>query len=184
MVCFDTNSNIVKYNCVGAIMEAYYGKRLEAYEQRRQNEMGRLKREAVEYDAKARFIQAVIKGQIELRSATDEAIVVAMKEHKLPPISKPDDADSVDAYEYLLKMRMDRVKAAAVVEQQKAAEAAAGAVAVLEATTATMMWKSDLAEFAVQWRAMRKRREEALADVDGKKRSTASSKKKFTVKKA
>ena len=184
MVCFDTNSNIVKYNCVGAIMEAYYGKRLEAYELRRQNEMGRLKREAAEYDAKARFIQAVIKGTIELRSATDDAIVAAMKAHKLPPISKPDDADSVDAYEYLLKMRMDRVKAAAVVEQQKAAEAAAGAVKVLEATTATMMWKSDLAEFAAQWKAMRKRREEALADVDGKKRSTAGSKKKFAVKKA
>ena len=184
MVCFDTNSNIVKYNCVGAIMEAYYGKRLEAYEQRRQNEMGRLKREAAEYDAKARFIQAVIKGTMELRSATDEAIVAAMQAHKLPPISKPDDADSVDAYEYLLKMRMDRVKAAAVVEQQKAASTAAEAVKVLEATTATMMWKSDLAEFAAQWKAMRKRREEALADVDGKKRSTTGSKKKFVVKNA
>jgi hypothetical protein len=31
---------------------------------------------------------------------------------------------------------------------------------------------------------MRKRREEALADVDGKKRSTAGTKKKFAVKKA
>ena len=43
------------------------------------------------------------------------------------------------------------------------------------------MWKKDLAEFLAQWKTMRKRREEALADVDGKKRSTGS-KKKFMVK--
>ena len=182
MVCFDVNSNIVKYNCIGSIMEAYYGPRLAAYERRRQNEMERLRREAVEHDAKARFIQAVIKGTIELRAATDEKIVEAMQAHKLPPISKPDEAHSVDAYEYLLRMRMDRVKAAAIVEQQRAAAVAAEAVKVLEATKATEMWKSDLGEFLAQWKTMRKKREEALADVDGKKRSTGGTKKKFAIK--
>ena len=182
MVCFDVNSNIVKYNCVGSIIEAFYGPRLAAYEKRRQHEIERLKADAIEYDAKARFLQAVIKGTIELRSATDEAIVEAMKGHELPPLSKPDLADSVDAYEYLLRLRMDRVKASAVAEQQKAALNAVEAVEALEGTTAATMWKNDLAEFLAQWKTMRKRREEALADVDGKKRST-SSKKKFSAKK-
>ena len=181
MVCFNTDSNIVKYNCVGSMIESFYGPRLKAYERRRQREMERLKREATEYDAKARFIQAVLKGTIELRSATDKQIVEAMIKHSLPALSKPDDVTSVDAYEYLLKMRMDRVKATAVEEQLLLVTSAKAAIAVLEATTAEDMWKKDLDEFLLNWKVLLKKREEALADVDGKKRSTVS-KKKFAVK--
>ena len=177
MVCFNTESNIVKYNCVGSMMESYYGPRLKAYERRRQREMDRLKREATEYDAKARFIQAVVKGTIELRSATDEQIVAAMVKHKLPPLSKPEEAASVDGYDYLLKMRMDRVKATAVEEQLRIVEAAMAAIAELEATTAEAMWQKDLQDFLSSWKAVLKKRQDALADVDGKKRSTASKKK-------
>ena len=143
--------------------------------------MERLKRDATEFDAKARFIQAVLKGTVELRSATDEQIVAALQKHALPPISKPEDAASVDAYEYLLKMRMDRVKATAVEEQLRLVETAKAMIAVLEATTAEAMWKKDLDEFLANWKVLLKKREEALADVDGKKRS-AGGKKKFAVK--
>lgn len=180
MVCFDSKSNIVKYNCIGDMMEAYYLGRLEAYNLRRSKEIERLAREAKEYDAKARFIKAVLAGSIELRNATDEAIVAMMKKYALPPLSKADAPDSVDAYEYLLKMRMDRVKASAVVEQMNAVEQALNAVKALEATTSNAMWLKDLDEFQATWKVIRTAREEALADVDGKKRST---KKKFVIKK-
>ena len=179
MVCFDTSSNIVKYNCVGDIMEAYYQGRTKAYEKRRAKEIERLTRDATESDAKARFIKAVISGAIELRNATDEAIIALMKKHSLPPLSKADESDSIDAYEYLLKMRMDRVKASAVIEQEKAVEQSLRAVKLLEATTSSEMWLKDLDEFQATWQTVRTAREEALADVDGKKRST---KKKFTTK--
>ena len=181
MVCFNKDSNIIKYNCVGSMIEAFYGPRLKAYERRRQREMERLRRDATEFDAKARFIQAVLKGTVELRAATDEQIVAAMRSHALPPISKPEDATSVDAYEYLLKMRMDRVKATAVEEQMRLVAAATAAIALLEATTAEAMWKKDLDEFLANWKVLLKKREEALADVDGKKRSTGG-KKKFAIK--
>ena len=180
MVCFDMDSNIVKYNCVGNMMEAFYRPRLTAYEKRRQREMERLKKEATEHDAKARFIKAVLAGTMELRNASDEAIVAAMIKHSLPPLSDTAAPTSLDAYEYLLRMRMDRVKANAVAEQEKAVESARAAIRVLEGTKAEDLWLRDLEEFLVAWKAMRQGREEALADVDGKKRST---KKKFTVKK-
>ena len=77
-------------------------------------------------------------------------------------------------------MRMDRVKANAVVEQEKAVDAARAAIRLLEGTKAEDLWLRDLEEFLAAWKAMRQGREDALADVDGKKRS---SKKKFTVKK-
>ena len=179
MVCFDTSSNIVKYNCVGDIMEAYYQGRTKAYEKRRAKEIERLTRDATESDAKARFIKAVISGAIELRNATDEAIIALMKKHSLPPLSKVDESDSIDAYEYLLKMRMDRVKASAVIDQEKAVEQSLRAVKLLEGTTSSEMWLKDLDEFQATWQTVRTAREEALADVDGKKRST---KKKFITK--
>jgi len=164
------------------MLEGFYGPRLTAYELRRKREIERLKKEAVEHDAKARFIKAVLAGSLELRKATDEEIVAMMKKHSLPPISKPDMGDEVEAYEYLLRMRMDRVKASAVKEQELAVEVARASVALLEGTRAEDLWLKDLDEFLLAWKAMLQARTEALADVDGKKRSGA--KKKFAVKKA
>lgn len=182
MVAFSPEGVITKYGCVGDIMEAFYVPRLAAYERRRQREMDRLRREAAEFDAKARFIKAVLAGTLELRRATDEEIVALMKSHSLPALSKPEESETVDAYEYLLRMRMDRVKATAVVEQEKAVEAARAAIQRLEGTRAEDLWLADLEEFEAGWSAMRVGREEALADVDGKKRSGAP-KKKFAFKK-
>ena len=60
MVAFDASSKITRYGSVGAILEAYYVPRLAAYEERRLKEIDRLEREALEADAKARFIRAVL----------------------------------------------------------------------------------------------------------------------------
>jgi DNA topoisomerase-2 len=169
MVAFDVASKIVKYGCVGDMLEAYYGPRLAAYEERRASEMARLKAEAVEADAKARFLKAVLEGSIDLRRATDEAIVSLMKMHELPALSGP-DVESVDSYEYLLRLRMDRVKAAAVAEQEKAVAVARAAVAVLEATTAAAMWLRDLDDFVAGWQAMKKSREALLSGVAAPKK--------------
>jgi DNA topoisomerase-2 len=169
MVAFDMDSKIVKYKCVGDMLEAYYGPRLAAYELRRATEMARLRAEAVEADAKARFLRAVLEGSIDLRRATDEAIVATMKAHELPALSGP-DAESVDSYEYLLRLRMDRVKASAVDDQEKAVAVARAAVAALEGTTAGAMWLKDLEEFVGAWEAMRAEREALLSGVAAPKK--------------
>jgi hypothetical protein len=71
-------------------------------------------------------------------------------------------ATNIDAYDYLLRLRMDRVKAAAIEEHKRAVVAAQEALAALEATTAGAMWLADLAEFEVAWKKMRAEREAAL----------------------
>jgi hypothetical protein len=162
MVCFDTNTKIVRYSCVGDILEAFFGPRLAKYEERRQSEMDRLRAEAMEADAKARFIRGVLEGTIELRRASDEAIVAAMKAHALPPLSGKKDTDDVDSYDYLLRLRMDRVKAAAVAEAEALVEKARAAVEALEATSASKMWLLDLADFEKVWLKVREEREFAL----------------------
>jgi DNA topoisomerase-2 len=158
MVAFDANSKITKYGSVGQMLEAYYVPRLAAYEMRRLNEIDRCEKDAVEADAKARFIRAVLEGTLDLRRATDSAIVQAMKTHDLPALShasgqgvkaKETKEDDIDGWDYLLRLRMDRVKASAVEDAEKAAVAALTAVAVLQATTAAQMWLADLDEFEV-----------------------------------
>ena len=162
MVAFDMDSKIVKYGCVGDILEAFYGPRLAAYEKRRAAEIERQRREAEEADAKARFLQAVLDGTIDMRRASDDDIVALMIAHELPPLSGNRFLMEIDSYDYLLRLRMDRVKAAAVEEHKRAVVAAQAALAALEATTAGAMWLADLAEFEGAWKKMRAEREAAL----------------------
>ena len=111
----------------------------------------------------ARFLQAVLDGTIDMRRASDEDIVALMIAHELPALSGDKVQTSVDAYDYLLRLRMDRVKAAAVEEHKKAVVVAQEALAALQATTAAAMWLADLAEFEKAWIKMRAEREAALA---------------------
>lgn len=177
MVCFDTNLQIVRYNTIGDLLEAFYEARLDSYEVRRQKEMQRLKAEMVEADAKARFIRAVLAGSIELRRASDEAIVDAMKKHGLPPLSAASEPETVEAYEYLLRMRMDRVKANAVVEQENAVMKATELYKKLEATDATELWKEDLSTFEASWQKFLAARQGDKKTVVLKKQSVGKAKK-------
>lgn len=153
MVAFDASPNpkITRYSSVGSILEAFYEPRLAAYEERRKKEIERLRAEAVEADAKARFIRAVLEGTIELRRATDEDIISMMESHELPALSK---GEGVDGWEYLLRLRMDRVKASAVTDAEAAVAVAKAGVDALEATTAGQLWLEDLAEFEVAYEKM------------------------------
>jgi hypothetical protein len=130
--------------------------------------MERLRAEAAEADAKARFIRAVLEGTLELRRATDEEIVAALKAHSLPAVG---DADSVNGYEYLLRLRMDRVKANAIVEAEEAVRKAMAAVAALETTTASELWLKELNEFEAGWTTMMKNRVSVPKKVTKKARS-------------
>ena len=173
MVAFDTASKITRYGCVGDMLESFYVARRMAYEARRTAEIARLRAEAVEADAKARFLAAVLAGTIDLRRAEDEDIVAAMIAHELPALSGERATADVASYEYLLRLRMDRVKAAAVAEQEKAVAVARAAVAELEATTAEAMWLKDLDVFSAAWTKMRVERETALAEGGKRKKGGA-----------
>jgi DNA topoisomerase-2 len=165
MVAFDDERKLTRYNSAGHIMESFYGPRLAAYEERRLKEMERLKAEAVEADAKARFIRAVLEGSIDLRRKTDTEIIEIMNKHDLPSLA----ADKgIDGWEYLLRMRMDRVKASAIKESEDAATAAKAAVEELLATTAGAMWLRDLDDFDKAWATMVQQRLEAASNT-GKK---------------
>ena len=177
MVCFDTNLQICRYSTIGDLLESFFEARLESYEARRQKEMSRLKAEMVEADAKARFIRAVLAGTLELRRASDEQIVALMKSHGLPALSMPTEPEQVDAYEYLLRMRMDRVKANAVVEQEQAVMKATELYKKLDNTIAADLWKEDLSTFEASWQKLLMARQSDKKTVLLKKQSVSKGKK-------
>ena len=161
MVCFSPEMKIKRYGTVGDMMEDYYQVRLKGYEIRKELEIKRLQRDLMEFDAKARFLLALLEDRIDLRRKSDDAIVEAMKSHSLPALDNMGKPDSVDSYDYLLKMRMDRVKASAVEDAKRSLEAARVALEILQATTAQTLWSNDLDVFEMGWAALCSSREAA-----------------------
>jgi DNA topoisomerase-2 len=185
MTCFNTSMAITNYKCVGDMMEEYYGVRLAKYAERKANEMARLEADAVEADAKARFLQGVLDGTIELRRATDEEIVSCLTAHDLPPLNDPKQPAAVDSYEYLLRIRIDRVKASAIEDAKRHQAEARAALARLRMMTPGQMWLRELEAFLVAWDEMRMTREKKLeqkVSVSGKAVKKGARGAKVTVK--
>ena len=166
MMAFTSDYKIKKYECVGNIMEDFYVERIKKYEQRRQREIEQLKLDAKEADAKARFLRGVLDDTIDLRRKSDEAIVEIMKAHKLPSMSNIQEPDNVDSYEYLLRLRIDRVKASAIEDAEKAVMKALETLKALELTTCSQIWLKELDEFVIAWESMK---EERLLLLSGEK---------------
>jgi hypothetical protein len=110
-------------------------------------------------------LKAILDGSLELRGACDEEIVSGMEMNDLPPLSNPEKPEEVDSYDYLLRLRIDRVKASAVEEAEKAVLAARMAYEKLRDTTASALWLSDLQEFEEAWTAMEAHRHAATSSV-------------------
>jgi DNA topoisomerase-2 len=166
MVAFTTKMKINKYECVGNIIEEFYIERLIKYEERRNKEIASLKRDAQEADAKARFLKGVLNDTIDLRRKTDDEIVSIMKKYDLPPMTNMLEPDSVDSYEYLLRLRIDRVKASAIEDAEKAVMKAYEMLKILENTTSSAIWLRELDEFVSSWEKMKVER---LALLTGEK---------------
>ena len=173
MTCFDTEFNIVKYKTVGDILETFVEKRLPMYEARRIMMMETLGTQMRELDAKRRFIQAILDDRLVLQRKSDEEIVAQLKECDIPALSDLDQPDKYDSYDYVLRMRMDRVKQSAVVELDGQIEEKQGQIEQLEGETGASMWLADLEEFRLAWVQYSEERvlsAVSVAKSDGKKK--------------
>ena len=184
MTCFDTEFNIVKYKTVGDMVEAFVVKRLPMYEARRQMMLDGLAKQMVELDAKRRFIQAILEGRLVLQRQTEEAIVAGLKACEIPALTDPTQPDSYDSYEYVLRMRIDRVKEAAVIELDRQLGEKRGEIAVLEGQTGAGLWLSDLEEFEEAWKVYSKARVDSATSVASSGAPIVKAPRKKAVKKA
>jgi DNA topoisomerase-2 len=147
MVAFDADGHIRRFASAGEILETFYVKRIGGYVARKANELARMDAEIVELDARVRFVRAVVTGTLIVANADDDALLAGLKALLLPPLSAPGDSDSLKAYEYLLRMRVDRLKAAAVAELEAQLAAAQAERDILAAKSAENLWTADLNVF-------------------------------------
>lgn len=147
MVAFDCAGHIHKYATTGEIMEAFYVKRLDGYAGRKRHELARLDAEITELDAKRRFIQAVVARTLVVANAEDADLLRDLKALALPPLSDPEAPDNLHAYEYLLRMRVDRLKAKAVVELEATLRSLVAERTLLSEKSVESLWLADLDMF-------------------------------------
>jgi DNA topoisomerase-2 len=165
MICFDEHMNIVRYDTVGDMIEAFFGVRYEAYEERKRVQLEQLEKERIEIDARRRFLQAILNDELTLIKQTDEKIVEQLQSLELPPLSDPEKVGQVEGYEYLLRMRIDRVKASAIADlEQQYAEHTAMAEE-LRSKSAADLWLADLDQFEAAWKAMAANRQASAAAI-------------------
>jgi DNA topoisomerase-2 len=146
MVAFDCDGHIRRFGSVGEILETFYMRRIGGYVARKANELARLDAEITELDARARFVRAVVEGTLVVANAEDAALLAGLKGLALPALSG--SADDLRGYEYLLRMRVDRLKAAAVAELEGELAAVRAARATLAGKTPESLWLVDLDVFS------------------------------------
>ncbi len=185
MVAYDLDGHLRRFGSVGEILETFYMKRIGGYVSRKANELARLDAEAVELDARVRFVRAVVEGRLVVANAEDEALLAGLKGLVLPPLSAPAEADSLKAYEYLLRMRVDRLKAKAVAELEGELAVVREAHDALAAKSVESLWLTDLNVFESAYETFRAVKEEARAQAAAETSAGGSAvvKKKRVVKK-
>ena len=103
MNLFDADDKLRKYNSVGEIIDDYFITRLQYYQVRKEYLIQYLEKQLVVLSNKARYIQEVLDGSIDLRKKKKNEITELLESKKYDIVEK--DAD----YKYLVKMAMDSV---------------------------------------------------------------------------
>ena len=151
MVAFDCEGKIRRFASAGEVLETFYMARIGGYVSRKANELARLDAEIVELDARVRFVRAVVTGALVVANADDEDLFADMQKLGLPLLSASAGAEDLRGYEYLLRMRVDRLKAKAVLELEAELAAVKAQRDELAAKSAEDLWLADLDVFGVAY---------------------------------
>jgi DNA topoisomerase-2 len=182
MVAFDVDGHVHHFETPGEILEMYYMQRLIGYMKRKAAEMERMDGEITELDARVRFVRAVVEGKLVVANAEDDQLLAGLKGLGLPPLSDKGSPDDLRAYEYLLRMRVDRLKAKAVVELEGELAAIRIVREALDAKSVEQLWLDDLATFDVAYGRFMGVKEAARAAAVSESGVTATGKKKVVRK--
>ena len=148
MVAFDANGLIRRFSGVGQILEMFYSKRLEKYGERKAHELKVLAGQITELEARHTFVKAVVEKRLIVANAEDEDLLQGLKALSLPTLS---EGEGLKGYEYLLRMRIDRIKAQALKELELELDSVRAKSNLLEATSPETLWLNDLDVFATNW---------------------------------
>jgi len=172
MHLFDADCKLRKYGTPEEIVDAFMVVRLATYVKRKAHQVAEMERVMVKLSNKARYIEAVLAGQVDLRRKTATEIEAMLQAAQLVHVD--------GNYDYLIKMPMVSVSAENVDRLRKECAETAQALETLRNTTVEQMWLSELDTFQTHYQTYVSKRaaEYSTAAAGGNKSSAEGAKKK------
>lgn len=143
MNLFDEKCKLHKYETVEEILESFYPVRLDAYNKRKNSQIGIMKDCLVKLSNKAKYIQYTLNDQIDLRKKSAQQIHQMLQHHGFELV----DGD----YKYLIKMPMDSVSTENVEKIMKEKETTETELNLLIHTSLEQMWIRELDLFEQEY---------------------------------
>ena len=167
MHLYNSKGVICKYDGVEDIMKEFYMLRLVYYTKRKEYMLKSMKRDLDIYQAKIRFIEEFISGEINILQKEDEEIEAMLIEKEYPKfsssgkemeensssgeISEPEN-DASFSYDYLLNMKIKSLTKKKIEELKKLYENKLALFNDLDGKTEKELWKNDLNKFLEVYR--------------------------------
>ena len=151
MHLFDADLKLHKYETVEEIIDAFYYVRLETYKKRKAQQIDALQLLLMELGNRAKFIQGMLDGQIDLRRKKNDevdALLTSLGFRKME-----------DSFSYLRRMAADSVTEENVAKIMGEKAEMESKLKTLIATSFTKMWSNDLDVFEKKYLAYKGERE-------------------------
>jgi DNA topoisomerase-2 len=145
MHLFDSQDQLKKYGNVRDIVRDYYATRLSLYKKRKTHQLAAIAAELRILSNKARYIQELLDGSIDLRRKRGDELVTMLQSKGY------DHVEGDDQYKYLLKLPMDSVSEDNVNKLLKEKGQKDAQHAALQGTGIEQLWLADLAELRVEY---------------------------------
>jgi DNA topoisomerase-2 len=173
MHMFNAEFKLHKYANVEEIIDDFYGIRMDAYRRRKEAQLAEMKQRLLKLSNRARYIQDVLSGTIDLRRKTADIVTTLLETMKFDRLEGGD-------YKYLVKMPMDSVTEENVVALMKEKAQTEEEMRVLTATSLETIWINELDHFEKEYDKFKTKRERIQAATTIK---PLANKKKVVVKK-
>jgi DNA topoisomerase-2 len=145
MHLFDSQDQLKKYGNVRDIVRDYYATRLSLYAKRKAHQLGAMAAELRVLSNKARYIQELLDGSIDLRRKRGDELTTMLQSKSY------DVMENDEHYKYLLKLPMDSVSEENVQKLLKEKGQKESYHAALQSTGIEQLWLADLAELRAEY---------------------------------
>ena len=155
MNLFNAEDKLKKYDTVEEIIDDYFDIRLEYYEDRKDFMIEALERELMILSNKAKYIQELLNGTIDLRKKKKQEIIYMLQDKEY------DTVDCDEEYKYLVRMPMDSVSEENVEKLLKEHHDKVDELEHIKSTTIQQMWLSELEILEKEYKEFQKEREQS-----------------------
>jgi len=163
MNMFNGNIQLHKYKKVHEIIDDYFKIRLDMYEKRKSSQIKAMEIKVRELSNRARFIDEVISGKLDLRKMADDEETNGFLAN-----AKFDLQD--DKYDYLTHMPMNNMNKARVAKMKLEKDDLSKELQELRNTSVSTTWLKELGEFVTEYTKYKEKRKNLLPPKLSKKK--------------